>query len=138
MTTMYARIVHRTIQSDWQAVYAFAAKAQNMPLWASGLATGLTPDGEDWIADGGPIGIVRVRFAPENAFGVIDHTVTLPNGLVVENAFRVVPNGDGAEVMFTLLRQPDMDDAAFEADAAHVARDLDTLKRLMEDRETPR
>lgn len=138
MTTMPARIVHRAIRRDWRAVYAFAAKPENMPLWASGLASGLTRDGEDWIADGGPIGNVRVRFAPQNDFGVIDHTVTLPDGLVVENALRVVPNGDGAEVMFTLLRQPGMDDAAFEADAAHVARDLDALARLMEERETAR
>ena len=138
MTTMPARIVHRTIRRDWHAVYAFAARPENMPLWASGLASGLTRDGEDWIADGGPIGNVRVRFAPQNDFGVIDHTVTLPDGLVVENALRIVPNGDGAEVMFTLLRQPGMDDAAFEADAAHVARDLDALARLMEERETAR
>lgn len=133
MPTMPARIIHRTIARDWRAVYAFAAEPANMPLWASGLASGLTPDGADWIADGGPIGAVRVRFAPENPFGVIDHTVTLPDGTVVENALRVVPNGDGAEVMFTLLRLPGTDDAAFAADAAHVARDLDTLARLMEE-----
>jgi len=138
MPTTTARIIHRTIQRDWREVYAFAARPENMPLWASGLAAGLTRDGEDWIADGGPIGNVRVRFAPENDFGVIDHRVTLPDGLVVDNALRVVPNGDGAEVMFTLLRQRDMDDAAFERDAAHIARDLETLKRLMEDKESPR
>lgn len=138
MTTLPARIVHRSIDRDWRAVYAFAAKPENMPLWASGLASGLTRDGDDWIADGGPVGNVRVRFAPANDFGVIDHTVTLPDDRVVENALRIVPNGDGAEVMFTLLRQPDMDDAAFESDAAHVARDLHALARLMEDRELPR
>jgi hypothetical protein len=138
MTTLPARIVHRRIDRDWRAVYAFAAKPENMPLWASGLASGLARDGEDWIADGGPIGNVRVRFAPANDFGVLDHTVTLPDGRVVENALRVVPNRDGAEVMFTLLRQPDMDDAAFESDAAHVARDLDTLAKLMDDMELPR
>jgi hypothetical protein len=134
--TMSARIVHRTIGRDWREVYAFAARPENMPLWASGLASGLTREGDDWIADGGPIGAVRVRFAPQNDFGVIDHTVTMPDGMMVENALRVVPNGDGSEVMFTLLRQPGMDDAAFEADAAHVARDLDTLARLMEEEES--
>lgn len=138
MTTLPARIVHRAIACNWHAVYAFAGKPENMPRWASGLGCGLTRDGDDWIADGGPIGNVRVRFAPPNDFGVLDHTVTLPNGRVVENALRVVPNGDGAEVMFTLLRQPDMDDAAFESDAAHVARDLDTLAKLMENKELPR
>jgi len=138
MATLPARIVHRTIRRNWRAVYDFASRPENMQLWASGLAAGLTPDGDDWIADGGPIGNVRVRFAPPNEFGVIDHTVTLPDGLRVENALRVVPNGDGAEVMFTLLRQAGMDDAAFAADAAHIARDLDALARLMENEETPR
>lgn len=138
MKTMPARIIHRTIQRDWRAVYAFAAKPENMPLWASGLASGLTRDGDDWIADGGPIGVVRVHFAPQNDFGVIDHTVTLPSGIKVENALRIVPNGDGAEVMFTLLRQAYMDDMAFEQDAAHVARDIDALAILMEEEETRR
>ena len=132
MTTLPARIIHRSIRRDWRTVYDFAARPENMPLWASGLASGLTRDGEDWIADGGPVGNVRVRFAPPNDSGVIDHTVTLPNGLRVENALRIVPNGDGAEVMFTLLQQPDMDDAAFESDTAHVARDLEALAGLME------
>ncbi|MDF1635078.1 SRPBCC family protein [Mycoplana sp. MJR14] len=132
MTTMPARIIHASIARPWSEVYDFAVRPENMPLWASGLASGLRRDGEDWIADGGPVGNVRVRFAPKNDFGVIDHRVTMEDGLVVENALRVVPNGDGAEVMFTLLRLPGMDDAAFEADAAHVARDLETLKTLLE------
>ena len=132
MATMTARIIHTSIERDWREVYAFMADHEKMPLWASGLASGLRSDGEDWIADGGPVGNVRVRFAPKNDFGVIDHRVTMENGLVVENALRVVPNGDGAEVMFTLLRLPGMDDAAFEADAAHVARDLEMLKTLLE------
>lgn len=132
MGTLPARIIHRSINCDWHKVYAFASMPENMPFWASGLASGLAPAGEDWIADGGPIGKVRVRFAPKNEYGVIDHSVTMPNGLVVNNALRVVPNADGAEVIFTLLHLPGMDDAAFEADAAHVAHDLETLKELME------
>lgn len=135
MSTMPARIVHIGIDRNWREVYAFASIPENMPLWASGLASGLKPDGEDWLGDGGPIGTVRIRFTPTNGFGVLDHTVTMENGLVVENALRVVPNGSGAEVMFTLLRLPDTGDEAFEADAAHIRKDLETLKRLMEDGE---
>ncbi|MGK6315922.1 SRPBCC family protein [Neorhizobium sp. DT-125] len=132
MTTLPARIIHMSIERPWQEVYAFAANPENMPLWASGLSAGLTRDGEDWIGDGGPIGKVRVRFTPSNPFGILDHTVTMENGLVVENPLRVMRNGDGAEVMFTLLQRPDLDDAAFESDAAHVLKDLRTLKDLME------
>jgi hypothetical protein len=91
----------------------------------------LTPDGDDWLAKG-PLGTARVRFAARNAYGVIDHMVTLESGLEVHNAMRVVPNGDGCEVMFTLLRLDGMTDAQFDADEAHVAKDLATLKSLME------
>ena len=132
MSTHAARVVHLSIDRDWREVYAFASDPLNMPRWASGLASGLKQDGEDWIGDGGPLGDIRIRFAPPNAFGVIDHTVTLPGGVSVVNALRVTPNGDGAEVAFTVLRQPDQDDAAFAADAAHVRKDLQALKSLLE------
>ncbi|MBB3590416.1 hypothetical protein FHX08_000760 [Rhizobium sp. BK529] len=131
MTTMPARIVHISIDRDWRDVYDFAGRPENMPLWASGLATGLKPDGEDWIAEG-PLGTIRVSFVPANEFGIIDHTVMIESGLRVYNALRIVPNGDGCEVMFTLLRLPGMTDDQFAADAAHVQKDLATLKSMME------
>jgi hypothetical protein len=73
-----------------------------------------------------------VSFVPANEFGVIDHTVTIASGIRVYNALRIVPNGDGCEVMFTLLRLPGMTDAQFSADAAHIEKDLAMLKALME------
>lgn len=131
MATMPARIVHRSIDRPWRDVYAFAAAPENMPLWASGLASGLERDGDDWLAHG-VLGTVKVSFVPHNEFGVIDHTVTIESGLRVYNALRIVPNDTGCEIIFTLLRLPGMTDQQFEADAAHVARDLETLKILME------
>ncbi|MBB3452962.1 hypothetical protein FHT86_001218 [Rhizobium sp. BK313] len=131
MSTMTAKIVHISIDRHWKEVYGFAGRPENMPLWASGLASGLEQDGEDWIAKG-TLGTVRVSFTPRNEFGVIDHTVTIESGLKVHNALRVVPNGDGCEVMFTLLKLPGMSDEQFAADAAHVLKDLSTLKSLME------
>ncbi|MFS8112474.1 SRPBCC family protein [Rhizobium jaguaris] len=131
MSTMTAKIVHISIDRHWKEVYGFAGRPENMPLWASGLASGLEQDGEDWVAKG-ILGTVRVSFSPRNEFGVIDHTVTIESGFKAHNALRVVPNGDGCEVMFTLLKLPDMTDKQFAADAAHVLKDLSTLKSLME------
>ena len=132
MPTFPARIVHLSIDRPADEVAAFVADPENMRQWASGLSEGLRQDGDDWIGDGGPLGDIHVRFAPRNDLGVVDHSVTLPDGTQVYNALRVSPNGDGCEVAFTVLRQPSQDDAAFEADAAHVRRDLETLKVLME------
>jgi hypothetical protein len=46
---------------------------------------------------------------------------------------RVVPNGAGSEVLFTLFRSPAMSDDKYAEDASLVDRDLQTLKRLLED-----
>lgn len=132
MPVTLAHIVHLSIDRSAAEVSAFVGDPTNMQQWASGLSKGLKQDGEDWIGDGGPLGDIHVRFAPKNDLGVVDHTVTLPDGSRVYNALRVTPNGDGCEVAFTVLRQPTQDDAAFEADAAHVRKDLETLRTLME------
>ncbi len=131
MTTMMSRIVHISIKRPWKDVHTYAADPARMPEWAAGLAKGLTQDGDEWIASG-PLGDVRVKFAEPNDYGVIDHVVTMPGGLQVYNALRVTPNGDGAEVAFTVLKLPGMSDAEFERDAAAVLSDLKTLKGILE------
>ena len=116
------------------AVYASAADPQNMAEWAAGIGDGLRRAADEdgvWIADT-PVGEVRVRFSPANPFGVLDHWVTLPDGTEISVPLRVVANGDGAEVTLTLFHLPDMDDPAFERDAAAVTRDLETLKARLE------
>lgn len=132
MPVMQSRIIHLSVEKPWAQVYGFASDPQNMPRWAAGLGGGLKPDGNDWIANGGPLGEVRVNFAPANEFGVIDHVVTLPDGLKVYNALRVTPNGSGAEVSFTLLRLDGMTEEQFEQDASAITADLETLKSLLE------
>ena len=132
MPTMPAHIIHISIERDWRDVARFVLDPENMAQWAAGLGAGFERRGDHWVVDGGPIGEIEVRFAPDNDLGVADHDVTMPDGTTVQNALRVVPNGDGAEVMFTLLRQSSMSDADFEADAAHVRKDLAKLKSILE------
>lgn len=115
-----------------QDVYAFASNPENLPIWAAGLASSeVKKDGDVWIADA-PFGRVKIRFSQVNAFGVMDHDVELDSGVIVHNPMRVVPNGDGSEFIFTLLRQPGMSEEQFREDAQAVAKDLRTLKSLLE------
>lgn len=84
-----------------------------------------------WVIDS-PMGRVTLEFAPQNEFGVLDHDVTLPSGEVVTNPMRVIPNGDGCDVVFTIRRRAGVDDGEFSADAAAVAADLARLRSLMQ------
>ena len=112
--------------------YAFASNPRNLPRWAAGLAQSeLRRGGDAWIVEA-PFGKARLRFAKPNPFGVMDHEVELESGVTVRNPMRVMPNGEGSEFLFTLIRQPDMSDTQFAADAAAVEKDLQTLKSLLE------
>ncbi|CAM3704108.1 SRPBCC family protein [Tsukamurella ocularis] len=110
-------------------VFAFARDPGNLVRWAAGLTTGVRTDGEDLITES-PMGEVRVRFAPDNAFGVLDHDVTLPDGTVVNNPLRVLVHPDGAEVLFT-VRRLGASDADFDRDCATVLADLERLRELL-------
>ena len=112
-------------------VYVFARDPRNLPRWSAGLGGSIEERDGRWVADS-PMGEVEVRFVPENPYGVLDHDVVLPDGTTVTNPLRVLADGDGCEVVFTLRRQPGMDDEAFDADAAAIRRDLATLRRLLE------
>jgi len=112
-------------------VYAFASNPANLPLWVPSFCTSVALANGEWVVQS-PTGRVVFAFIPPNALGVLDHTVTLPSGEKLTNPMRVVPNGDGSEVLFTLLHHEGMSDQQFREDAALVRRDLETLRRVLE------
>lgn len=126
-----ARHITRSIARPPAEVVAFAGDPAQLPRWASGLSSGIRFEEGDWITDS-PMGPVTVRFAPANDLGVLDHDVTLPDGTTFHNPVRVLPNGEGSEVVFTLFRLDGVDDAAFEADAETIRADLERLRALLE------
>lgn len=129
-TLSEARQLSISIARDLHSAYDFLSNPTNLPQWASGLGA-LNHVGGQWVAQT-PDGTIYIRFCEPNRFGILDHWVTLPTGQQIYLPFRVVANGDGCELIFTLFRQPDMDQEKFEADAQWVMRDLDTVKRLLE------
>lgn len=126
------RTVSVSIARPMAEVYAFVIDPENIPRWAPAFARSVHRVGDEWIVDTAD-GPVRVAFAPRNPFGVADHVVTAETGAATFNPMRVITNGDGAEVLFTLIQAAGTDDGAFAADAALVESDLQALKRVLED-----
>lgn len=119
--------IHRS-PSD---VYAFVSNGENIPRWATGLGEGIRREDGEWLARG-PVGNVRLRFTPPNDLGVADHDVVLETGVTVHNPLRVLPNGTGSSVIFTLMRLPGVSEQQFNEDARTVEKDLTILKGLLE------
>ena len=114
------RLLSEHIDRPARVVYEFVADPANLSRWAAGV-------GDD--AD--------VVFAARNELGVLDHEVRLPDGGSVLVPMRVVPDGDGSEVVFHLRRSPGMSDEEWERDTATVAADLARLREVLEEAGTP-
>lgn len=123
--------VSRSVDVDVATVARFAGDPEKLPLWAAGLSAGIRFEDGHWYADS-PMGIVEVAFTGPTESGILDHDVTLPDGTVVHNPLRVLPNDMGSEIVFTLFQRAGMTEENFLADAQLVEDDLNRLAVLLE------
>ena len=129
--THQVRHISVSIDRPPDEVYSFVSNPGNLPKWATGLGGSIKKVNGEWIADS-PMGKVKIKFAEENKFGILDHEVVLESGVTINNPMRVIANGKGSEIFFTLIRQPEVSDEKFEQDAEWVEKDLRILKGLLE------
>jgi hypothetical protein len=131
--TWRALHVSRSVEADPETVALFAGDPENLPLWAAGLSAGIRLESGRWYADS-PMGVVEVAFTGPIGSGILDHDVTMPDGTVVHNPLRVLPNDGGSEIVFTLFQRTGMTDEELRADARLVEEDLTRLADLLERR----
>jgi len=133
MLTHPVRTISVSIDCSPERVYAFASDPRNFPQWTSSFVTSVRQEQGEWILSTSE-GEFKVRFTEKNPFGILDHVVTVAPGVEVKVPLRVIANGAGSEVIFTLFQLPSMSADKFAADAAMVEQDLNSLKRLLEEK----
>ncbi|MCP3032153.1 SRPBCC family protein [Halobacillus sp. A1] len=126
-----AKTVSVTINRPMQEVYRFVHEPMNLPAWAKSFCLSVAKKGDDWIVETED-GRAKIRFVEDNPHGVLDHYVTVGAGAELLNPMRVIHNGPGCEVMFTLFRLPEISEENFMLDAAMIATDLQLLKETLE------
>lgn len=128
---MKTRTISIFIAAHPNVVYGFAANPANLPMWVPSFCKSIEYVDKRWVVQS-PVGQAVITFVDSNQYGILDHTIEFESGDKVTNPMRVLTNGDGAEVIFTLFQQPGMSDEQFEEDATLVQIDLTTLRRLLE------
>lgn len=130
-STLESRTLTVSISREADAVYEFISNPENLPKWATAFCQSIRKVGSDWVMQTAS-GEMKVRFVPPNEFRVADHFVSPAPGVEIYVPMRVLANGSGSEVVFTLFRSPDMPAEKFAKDIELVSCDLQTLKRKLE------
>ncbi len=132
MTTLETATVTVTIDAPLETVSADIADPSSHLEWATEFFSGSAEDKGDgtWQMNvarmGGP---VLMRIDGDTALGVIDMylaPVGAPFGAPLP--VRVIPNGGGSDVLFTLTRFPDQTDQEWNEGLRSMKRELGNLK----------
>ncbi len=121
-----------TVERHPQEVFAFVAEPTNLPVWAKGFARAIQRDGDAWRVTTPHGEEVGIRYVADPACGIVDFHISAAPGVEFITASRVVPNGAGAEYIFTQFQPPAMPDAVFEGQVRTLAQELVILKHTLE------
>lgn len=127
-----SRTLSISIDCDPEKVVEFVSNPANFPKWVTSFCKSARQSEAGWIIETSQ-GPMRVKFAEKNDFGVLDHYVNPAPEVEVYVPMRVISNGSGSELIFTLFRMPDMSEEKYAEDMRMVEQDLKTLKRLLEE-----
>ena len=122
-----------TIAAAATKVYEFLADPENLPRWAVGFCRAIRPDREipgRWIVTTAQ-GDLPIRFVTDAALGVIDFYLSPAPGVEAAAFSRVVPNGQGADYVFTQFQTPGMPDEVFDGQVHALVEELQVLRALI-------
>jgi hypothetical protein len=122
-----------TIDAAATAVFEFVADPQNLPCWAVGFCRAIRRDSEAldrWIVTTAQ-GELPIRYVTDPALGVIDFYLSPAPGVEAGAFSRVVPNGEGAEYIFTQFQAPGVPDEVFDTQVHALVEELHVLRSLI-------
>jgi hypothetical protein len=125
-----------TIDAPATVVFAFLADPENLPRWAVGLCRAIRRDTEEagrWIVTTAQ-GDLPIRYVTDSERGTVDFYLSPAPGLEAAAFSRVVPNGEGAEYVFTQFQAPWMTDEVFERQVHALIEELQVLRGLIQAR----
>jgi hypothetical protein len=112
-----------------EKVHAYLADASNLPTWAPAFASSVRPSGASWLVgrDGAEFAIDVLA---DHRSGAVDFVAADDHarGLFA----RVLPNGSGSEVVFTLMFEPDAPERVVAAQTLTLETELAAVRDACE------
>lgn len=112
-------------------VFDLVSDPSAFPRWAPAFAPAIRPDGANWIVErDGSEARIAVRTSREH--GTVD--ILRPEGPPTGAFTRVLPNGEGSEMLFTLFFPADAREEAVMEQMTTVEQELEAIRALCETR----
>lgn len=136
VTATTARSVVKWVDVDVPSARAFAflSDPMNWPRWAVVNLRSVSQGADGWFNMTTRQGSGQLKLHRHEELGVLDHT--WKDEQASWRVFgRVVPNAEGATVMFTFFRPAMMDDAQFDAAMQEMDVEMAKLREVLEEGE---
>jgi hypothetical protein len=138
VATLQTEVVKVTIDRPFDEVARYVGDPSSAHEWATEFFAGplKATKGDEFVATVPMMGgEVRYRQDADLDKGVIDIYLAPRGGnFGPPLPVRVLPNGGGADVLYTLAQFPGTSDQAWQAGLQSMARELENLKQLLESR----
>jgi hypothetical protein len=118
-----------SIISAPEIVFDLIGDPRRLPDWAPRFASAVNPDGSDWVVESGESKF-RIRVRVDAELGVID--LLRPADPKRGAYMRVLTNGAGSELVFTLIFPAGTPDELIAGQMSTVEAELRTVRDLCE------
>lgn len=118
-----------TIAARPEDVFGFVADPEKLPAWAIGFAKGIRRENGGWLVRTGSGQELPIRVDADTERRTVDYYMSLAPGVEVPATTRVVPNGYGAEYVFTMFQPPELPVPAAGAPCRGLGRGVRAAER---------
>jgi len=119
-----------TLAAPVDHVFDFLAEPENLPCWAVGFCRAIRRQNGRWLVTTAQ-GEVAIRYVTNRALGTVDFHISLAPGVETVAFSRVLPNGAGAEYVFTQFQAPGMPGEVYDANVVALAAKLHVLPLVL-------
>jgi hypothetical protein len=127
MRTILKRAETRSlgIAATPEAVHAYVSDGRNLPEWAPAFAPSIRPSDGSWVVTRGEVEF-PIDVPAEPSSGTVDFVAASDHarGLFA----RVLPNGEGAELTFTIMFTPDTPEDVVAAQMITLETELAAIR----------
>ncbi len=127
--THLAKTLTASLPGTPQDVFAYISNPNNLSAWHSSFCRAVRAENTGYSVES-PRGAVPVRFLRDDHTLVLDILAEVSDGIELASAIRLLSNGQGTEMVWTLVKPEGLSDSVFHEQLRWAGSALHNLRKL--------